>query len=157
VYIVYYNIATIGIGIFQFHKEIVNNLVFWIIFHFFLLIIFFVYVVWFQMIWNCQACSQLALKNESIELQAFWKFFHNDLSLRSAAARIFAVTKKGCLLLQILISCNLHGGNFWIFFHIFSNQCLTRSYSYMCQKLFFFQKFATCPRNGSFRVFLVKI
>jgi hypothetical protein len=28
-----------------------------------------------------KACSQLALKNDSKELQAFWKFFHNDLTL----------------------------------------------------------------------------
>jgi len=52
VYIVYYNIATIEIGIFQFHKEITNNLVLWIILYFFLFTIFFLYVVQFQMIWN---------------------------------------------------------------------------------------------------------
>jgi len=52
VYIVYYNTAAIEIGIFQFHKEIVNNLVFWIILYFFLLIIFVLYVVQFQMIWK---------------------------------------------------------------------------------------------------------
>jgi len=81
-----------------------------------------------------QACSQLALKNEFIELQPFWNFFHNDLTMWSAAARIFEVTKKGFLLLQMLISCDLHGGNFWNFFHIFSNQCLTWSNGYMYPK-----------------------
>jgi len=49
----------------------------------------------------------------------------------------FRSDKKRILLLQMLISCNLHDGNFWIFFHIFSNQCLTRSYGYMCLKMFF--------------------
>jgi len=51
VYIAYYNIATIGIGIVWFHKEIVTNLVLWIINYFFLFTIFFLYVVQFQMIW----------------------------------------------------------------------------------------------------------
>jgi len=59
-----------------------------------------------------KACSQLALKNDSKELQPFWTFFHNDLTLSSAAARIFAGARKGILSLQTLISCNLHGGNF---------------------------------------------
>jgi len=46
--------------------------------------------------------------------------------------------KKGFLSIQTLISCNLHGGNFWNFFHIFANKYTTRSYSYMCPKMFFF-------------------
>jgi len=45
-FITEYNIATIAISIFQFQKEIVNNLVFWIILYF-LLTIFFLYVVQF--------------------------------------------------------------------------------------------------------------
>jgi len=93
-YIVYYNIATIGIGIFQFHKEILNNLVFWIISTSFYLL-FFSYMLYDSKLSEIlQTCSQLALKNESIELQPFWNFFHNDLTLWSAAARIFAMTKK---------------------------------------------------------------
>jgi len=81
-----------------------------------------------------QEFSQCALKNESIQLQPFWKFECIHLTLWSAAARISAMPRKGFLLLQMLISCSLYGGNFWNFFYIFSNQCLTQSYSYMCPK-----------------------
>jgi len=134
----------------------VNNLVFWIILYFFLLTIF-SYILynskWFK---KFQACSQLAMKNESKELQPFWTFFCNDITLWSAAVRFFAVTKKGFLSLQTLIYCNLHGENFWNFFHIFSNQHIIRSYSYMCSKMCFFLKFGTCNRSGIFEAFLVK-
>jgi len=34
---------------------------------------------------------------------------------------------------------NPHGGNFWNFFHILSNYFTTRSYGYMCPKMFFFK------------------
>jgi len=63
--IVYYNIATIGISINQFYKKIINILVFWIILYFFLLTIF--SYMWYnsKCIEVFQACSQLALKNES--------------------------------------------------------------------------------------------
>jgi len=40
------------------------------------------------------ACSQHALKNDLKELQPFWTFFHNDLTLWSAATRIFRWGKK---------------------------------------------------------------
>jgi len=66
-----------------------------------------------------QACIQVAFKNKSIEFPTFLKFFHNDLTSWSTVARIFVVSKKGILLLQMLISCNPHGGIFWNFFLIF--------------------------------------
>jgi len=89
---------------------------------------------WFEFF---SACNQLSLKNNSKELQPFWTVFHTDMTLWSAAARIFAGAKNGTLSLQTLISCNLQGRNFWNFFHIFLDQCTTRSYSYICQKKFF--------------------
>jgi len=88
---------------------------------------------------NFQAYRQLAFKNEFKELQPFWTFFYTNLSLWSAAAQLFARPKKGLLLIQMLISCNLHGKKFWNLFHIFLNQFTTRSYGYMCPKKFFFK------------------
>jgi len=120
-WIVYYNVSTIGIGIFQFQNKILNKIVFWIILYFFLLL-FFSYMLynskWFEIF---QACSQLALKNESKEAPPFGAFFHANVTLWSAAACFFAGLKKWFLSIQTLISCNPHGGNFWNFFHIFSN------------------------------------
>jgi len=58
--------------------------------------------------------------------------------------------------IQMLIYCNLQGGNFWKFFHIFSNQHIIRSYRYMCWKMFFFLYFWSCTRSGNFGAFLVK-
>jgi len=49
-------------------------------------------------------------------LQPFWTFFCNDLTLWSAGALIFVGANKGIPSLHTLISCNLHGGNFSIFF-----------------------------------------
>jgi len=49
-YIIYYNIATIEIGISHFQKEMVNNFVFWIILYSFYLLFFLLYVIQFQMI-----------------------------------------------------------------------------------------------------------
>jgi len=102
---------------------------------------------------NFHACSQLDLKNESKELQPFWTFFRTNVAFWSAAAWLFAGIKKRFLSLQTLISCNLLSGNFWNFFHIFSNQCTKRSYGYICLKMFFFLKFGSCPRNDNFGVF----
>jgi len=42
------------------------------------------------------------------------------------------------------------------FLHIISKQRTTRSYSYLCPKMFFFLKFGTYTRNDNFRAFLVK-
>jgi len=39
----------------------------------------------------------------------------------------------------MLISCNLLSGNFWNFFHIYSNQSTTSSYGYICLKMIFFK------------------
>jgi len=72
----------------------------------------------------------------------------------STAARDFVGPKKEFLSLQMFISCNLHGKKFWNCFHIFEIEHTTRSYGYICPKMFFFnQKFATCPKNGSFGAF----
>jgi len=89
---------------------------------------------------NFQVCSQLVLKNKSKDTPPFWTFFHINVTLWSAAAQIFTGLKNGFLWIQMLISCNLHGGNFWNFFHIFPNQHNTRSYGYMCPKMFFKKK-----------------
>jgi len=35
----------------------------------------------------------------------------------------------------MLISYNLHGGNFWNFSHIFLNKCTARSYGYICPNM----------------------
>jgi len=82
-YIVYYNISTIGIGIFQFQNKILNNSIFWTI----LYLLFFSYMLynskWFEIF---QTCSQLTLKNESKEALPFWVFFHANVTLWSAAA-----------------------------------------------------------------------
>jgi len=86
---------------------------------------------------NFQACSQLALKNESKDAPPFWTFFHTNMSFGTAAARFFAGLKK-----KIFVYSNaniLHSGNFWIFFFIFPNQHTTRSYGYMFPKTFFFK------------------
>ncbi len=88
---------------------------------------------------NFQACIQLALKNESKEEPPFLTFFHTNVTLWSAAAHFFTGPKKRFLSLQMLISCNRHGGIFWIFFHIFSILCTTRSYYYMFPKMIFFK------------------
>jgi len=109
----------------------------------------------FQTIWIFKACSQLALKNDSKELQPFWTFFHNDLTLRSGATRIFVGTKKGILSLQSLITCNLHGGNFWIFFLHLNKLAYYNIIQLHVSKKVFFQKFGSCTRNGSFWVFWV--
>jgi len=103
-----------------------------------------------------QAYSQLALKVESKEAPPFWTFFHTNLTLWSAAAHFFARPKRGFLQIQMLISCNAHCGNFWIFFYIFSNQHTTRSYSYIYPKMFFLLKLGTYTRNGSFEAFFEK-
>jgi len=112
--------------------------VFWIILSFLLTI--FSYMLcnskWYE---NFQACSQLALKNESKELQPFSTFFYTNVTLWSAAARFFAGPKKGFLSIQMQISCNLHGEKFWNFFHVFSNQFTTRFYGCMCPKKVFFK------------------
>jgi len=64
--------------------------------------------------------------------------FSYKLTLWSSAARFFVGPKFYFLSLQMLIYCKMHGGNFWNFFHIFSNQHTTRSYSYMHPKIIFF-------------------
>ena len=64
-------------------------------------------------------------------------FFITNVTLWSTADRIFTGPKKGFLSLQMLISCNLHGGNFWNFFYIFSIYHTTRSYGYICPKMIF--------------------
>jgi len=103
-----------------------------------------------------QACGQLALKNESKDAPPFWTFFHKNVTLWSAAARFFVGAKKGFLSIQMLISCNLCSGNFWNFFHIFSNQNTRRSYDYMCPKILKRKKIFTCTKSGSFGEFLQK-
>jgi len=73
---------------------------------------------------NFQASSQLALKNESKEAPPFFTFFHTNVILWSEAVHFFARPPKGFLSLQTLVSCNLHYGNFWKEFHIFSIKIL---------------------------------
>jgi len=102
------------------------------------LLFFFRYVLQFQMMWNFSTCSQLDLKNESKEAPPFLTFFHTNVSLWSAAAQFFTGQKNGFLWIQMLISCNPCGRNFWNFFHMFSSQYTTRSYGYMRWKTFFF-------------------
>jgi len=59
------------------------------------------YLLFFScMLYNCkwyeyfQACSQLALNNESKEAPPFWTFFHTNVSLWSIVARSFVGPKK---------------------------------------------------------------
>jgi len=59
------------------------------------------------------------------------------MTLWSATTLFFARPKK-ILSIQMLMSCNPLGGNFWNFFHIFLNHCTTRSYDYMWLKMLFF-------------------
>jgi len=68
------------------------------------------------------------------------------VSLWSAAALFFTGPKKQFLSIQMLISCNSHGGNFWNFFHMFSSEHTRISYSYMCPKMFFFKKLVLVPK-----------
>jgi len=101
------------------------------------------------------ACSQLALKNDFKELQAFWTFFHNDLTLRSAAARIFAGAKKEfchfkCYYLAI------YKAEISEFFFKSSQTSVLQDPTVICVKKVIFQKFGTCTRNGSFGAFLVR-
>ena len=88
------------------------------------------------MSWIFWACSQLDLKNETEEAQPFFTFFHKNVTFWSAAARVFRGPKKGSLSLQMLISCNLYGGHFWNFFHIFKNLSTKRSYGWIYPKIF---------------------
>ena len=88
---------------------------------------------WFEIFW---ACIQLDSKNETKEAQPFFTFFHKNVTFWSAAARVFTGPKKSSLSLQMLISCNLYGGNFWNFFHIFKILSTKRSYSCIYPKLF---------------------
>jgi len=83
----------------------------------------------------------------------FGHFFHINLTLWSAAARFSAGPKKGFLSIQTLKSCNLHGGNSWVFFHIFLNQISTRSYGYMCPKNMFFYIFVLVLEMVVFELF----
>jgi len=103
-----------------------------------------------------KACSQLALKNSYNHFGNFFimiwscvcqESFEPDLILWSAVAQIFARAKKGILSLQTLISCNLHRGNFWIFFKSSQTSAL-QHHTVTCIKKM--QKFGTCTRNGSF-------
>jgi len=61
--------------------------------------------------------------------------------------------KKEFLSLVTLISCNLHDGNFWKIFRVFSKQFTTRSYGYICPKMYFFLKFGTYIRNDNIGAF----
>jgi len=62
VYIIYYNIATIEDGIFQPHKELLINLVLWIILYFFLLTIFSYMLYNFKWSESFQACEPTCLE-----------------------------------------------------------------------------------------------
>jgi len=91
--------------------------------HFFLsfYLLFFSYML-YNSKWSeiFEACSQLALKNESKELPPFWTFPYTNVSLWSATTQFFVGPKKGFLSIQTLISYNLHGEKFWNFFpHLF--------------------------------------
>jgi len=131
--------------------------VFWIILYFFLLTIFFLYVAQFQMIWNFLSMYPTCLKEWIQRVTTILDiFFLYKCGLVNAAAHFFVGPQKGFLSIHTLISCNLHSEKFWIFFYIFSKQFTTRSYSYICPKNYFFQKFGTCTRNGRFGAFLWK-
>jgi len=82
--------------------------------------------------------------------------FYTNVSLWSATAWFFAKPKKWLWSIQMLISCNLHGRNFWNFSTSFQTNVL-QDPTITCAKKRFFIKFGTCTRNGSFGAFLVRI
>jgi len=102
---------------------------------------------------NFQACRQLAMKNESKESPPFWTFFDTNVTLWSVSALFFIRFPKGFIWIRKLISCNPRGGNFLIFFHIFSSQHTTRSYSYMCLKMYFSQNLVLLLQMAVFKRF----
>jgi len=82
--------------------------------------------------------------------------FSYKCDLLKCSYLLFDKAKKVFLSIQILMSCNLYGENFWNFFHIMVLQDLMITCVQKCFFFFFFFKFGTSPRNGSFGVFLVK-
>jgi len=127
--------------------------VFWIIFYFFALAIF-SYIL-YNSKWskNFQACSQLALKNKSKEAPPFWIIFHTNVSLWSVAARFFTGPKKGFVTSNANILQSTRG-NFWIFSKSYQFSVLPSPTVTYVQKCYFFLKFGTCIRNGSFWTFV---
>jgi len=78
------------------------------------------------------------LKNESKEELLFWTFFQTNLSLWSAAAwclqgqkSYFCEFKNSYLVIHLV--------EIFEFFSRYSSQHTTRSYGYMCSKMFLFQ------------------
>jgi len=69
----------------------------------------------------------------------FLTFFSYKCELVKCSCLVFCKAKKKFLWIQKLICCNSHGRNFWIFFHMLSNQHITRSSGYMYLKILFFQ------------------
>jgi len=110
----------LGLAFFNSIKKFLSDLYFESFSTFFLLIIILLYVVQFQMIWNFQACRQLALKNESKEPPPFWTFFPTTVSLWSVATR-FSEGQKRISVNSKAYICNLCNGNFWKKFHMFSS------------------------------------
>jgi len=88
---------------------------------------------------NFQACSQLALKNGSKEDPPFGTLFHINVSLWSATARFFVGPQRRFLSLQMLISCNLHCGDFEIFSTCSQSSVLQDPTIICVQKCFFFK------------------
>jgi len=116
-------------------------------------------LIWkFSNMWpTCQFCLEKWKQRSTIKMIGHFYIQMWPCVLWSATTLFFLGPKKSFLPIQMLISCNQWSGSFSNFFHIFSNQCTSRSYGYMCPKMFFFLKFGTCTRlNGNFGVFLVK-
>jgi len=63
-----------------------------------------------------QAYNQLNLKNESKKAPPFQTFFPYENELLKYNCLFFRKSPKRFLSIQTLISCNLHGGNFYFLF-----------------------------------------
>jgi len=121
----YYNITTIGVGIFQFHNKILNNLEFRIIitelfstYYFFLvcctipnLLKIFKHVT--SLPWRTNPKKHHHHGHFCIQM---WSYEVQLLDFLQGQKTIFVNSNT-----NILHSCNSHHENFWNFFHIFTS------------------------------------
>jgi len=155
-YIVYYNISTIGIGIFQFQNKILKNLLFWIILYFFLLTIFFLYVVQFQMIWNFSIIYPTCLEEWIHRSTTILGVFSCKCDLVKCSCLVFRRVKK---MIFVNSNANILKSAWWKFLKFFPHILKLVYYKILrlhVSKNVFFQNFGACTRNGSFGAFLVK-
>jgi len=103
---------------------------------------------WFE---NFQACSQLALKNESKEAPPFWI---NNVTLWSVAAQLFARQKKRNF---VTLNANILQSTQWKFLKSFSHLFIPTYYKILwlqvSKNVFFSSQFGTCTKNDSFGAF----